>query len=180
MEKIIFVVGGCRSGKSGHALTLAEQYGSNRVFLATCIPADEEMRDRVAAHRRDRGTGWETIESPYDLAEAVREHSRKADVLLVDCLTLWVSNRMLETESLGDMTSACEDLIQSLAEAACPVLLVSNEVGSGIVPDNKLARDFRDQVGWVNQKIATAADRVIWMVAGIPVTVKAGKEICRR
>ncbi len=178
MGNIIFVVGGCRSGKSGHALALAEKFGSRRVFLATCMPADDEMRDRVAKHRQDRGNGWETVESPYLLPDAIRNYSPRADVLLVDCLTLWVSNLILNPDHQVAIADAFQELTRAMEAAACPVILVSNEVGSGIVPENKLARRFRDLVGWVNQKTAAAADQVVWMVAGIPVAIKTGKESC--
>ncbi len=172
------VIGGCRSGKSAHALHLADAMGNaGKIFLATCIPRDGEMRQRVSRHQAERGTGWIAVETPVLLGEAVSSISPKADVLLVDCLTLWVSNLMMEHSKDSDTTeffiskqTSC--LIESLRTAACPVILVSNEVGAGIVPDNPLARLYRDAVGQVNQRIAACADQVIWMVAGIPVKIK--------
>jgi len=166
------VIGGCRSGKSGHALDLADQIkGRKRVFLATCVPYDEEMKARVAKHKAERSGSWTTVEVPIHLAEAIREHSG-ADLILVDCLTLWVTNLMLEMETADAFDMHVERLLMAMERARCPVLLVSNEVGQGIVPDNALARQFRDAAGLVNQKVAARVDRVVWMVAGIPVVIK--------
>ena len=171
------VIGGCRSGKSSHALHLADRMGNVRkIFLATCIPRDEEMHQRVTLHQAERGDGWIAVETPLFVSEAIRDIGPNADVLLVDCLTLWVSNLMMEQaepDAPKDLLAAhtCR-LIESLATAACPVILVTNEVGAGIVPDNPLARTFRDAVGQVNQQIAACVDQVIWMVAGIPLKIK--------
>jgi adenosylcobinamide kinase/adenosylcobinamide-phosphate guanylyltransferase len=168
-----FVIGGCRSGKSAHALHLADGMGHLRkFFLATCIPRDDEMHQRVARHQAERGAGWTAVETPVDLAGAIRCIGPAADVLLVDCLTLWVSNLMMEPTGLDALSESTAQLIDSLNTAACPVILVTNEVGAGIVPDNQLARQFRDAVGQVNQQIAACADQVIWMVSGIPVKIK--------
>jgi adenosylcobinamide kinase / adenosylcobinamide-phosphate guanylyltransferase len=167
------VIGGCRSGKSSHALHLADSMGNARKrFLATCIPRDEEMHQRVSRHQNERGEGWTAVETPVFLAEAIRDLGSGADVLLVDCLTLWVSNLMMEYTDPEAISEKAFQLIESLSAAACPVILVTNEVGAGIVPDNRLARQFRDAVGQVNQRIAACADQVIWMVAGIPVKIK--------
>ncbi len=169
MEKT-FIIGGCRSGKSGHALEKAEEITGRRIFIATCIPHDDEMKERVLNHQGERkGRQWETVEAPVLLPEAIVENSKKADVILADCLTLWVSNLFMEEQ---DTDKAAQDLIQAMHKASCPVILVSNEVGTGIVPENPLARRFRDATGFLNQQVAAAADRVTWMVAGIPVPVK--------
>ncbi len=171
--KITLVIGGCRSGKSRHALSLADRIsGIHKYFIATCMPQDDEMRQRVVRHQAERGNGWVAVETPVHLSETIRDISPKAHVLLVDCLTLWVSNLMLEHADPDSIALQAERLTESLRNAACPVFLVSNEVGGGIVPDNFLARQFRDAVGLVNQKIAACADEVIWMVAGIPVKIK--------
>ena len=153
------VIGGCRSGKSCHALHLADRIGNaGKIFLATCIPRDDEMHQRVSRHQAERGAGWTAVETPFFLSEAIRDIGPKADVLLVDCLTLWVSNLMMENadpDASTDLLAAQTCLlIESLRSAACPVILVTNEVGAGIVPDNPLARQFRDAVGQVNQRIA--------------------------
>jgi len=173
VKKITFVIGGCRSGKSRHALELAEKISrDSKVFIATCLPADEEMKERVAHHQKERGAGWSTVESPIFLPQAILENSRKASVILADCLTLWISNLLLDTDESQKIDEHIRYLIQSLEKAECPVILVSNEVGAGIVPENQLARQFRDIAGQTNQKVAAAAHRVIWMVAGIPVHVR--------
>ncbi|QTA86910.1 bifunctional adenosylcobinamide kinase/adenosylcobinamide-phosphate guanylyltransferase [Desulfonema magnum] len=173
MKKITFVIGGCRSGKSRHALELAENISQDkRIFIATCVPYDDEMRQRVSNHQKERGADWSVAEVPILLPEAIIETSQKNKVILVDCLTLWITNLLLEPEASEKIDQYIENLTQSLEKAQCPVILVSNEVGAGIVPENKLARAFRDITGQVNQTVAACSDSVIWMVAGIPVTVK--------
>ena len=172
-KQLTLLIGGCRSGKSRHAMKLAEACpGTHRVFIATCEPGDEEMRNRVARHRIERGDRWQTAEAPLKLAEAVERYGATADVLLVDCLTLWISNRILQRPDENKMVAEGERLTAALVKATCPVLVVSNEVGTGIVPENALARIYRDAVGTVNRIVAAAADDVIWMVAGIPVPIK--------
>jgi adenosylcobinamide kinase / adenosylcobinamide-phosphate guanylyltransferase len=168
----ILVLGGCRSGKSGHALQLAEEMGPRRIFVATCVPHDDEMRARVERHQRDRSSTWQTLEVPVALAETIRTHSASADVMLVDCLTLWMSNLLAETEDEHRLRQHIDALAEAVKAAPKPVILVSNEVGAGIVPENRLARRYRDLAGWTNQAMAAACDRVIWTVAGIPVTIK--------
>lgn len=175
MKKITFVTGGCRSGKSRHALALAEKFGNDqKIFMATCVPFDEEMKQRVARHQRDRAKSWLTLEVPIDLPEAIIKNGTEGKVILVDCLTLWISNLLMKAQeaSESEINQSVNKLAQALETVPCPVILVSNEVGSGIVPKNKLARKFRDIVGMANQKMASCADAVIWMVAGIPVTIK--------
>ena len=173
MKPSVFVLGGCRSGKSSHALELAEQTpGTNRVFLATCVVRDDEMKDRVDRHKRERGEQWQTLEIPVDIPEAIRQHSSQADVILVDCLTLWVSNLILENQDMDAVLEHVRQLTRSIEDARCPIFLVSNEIGTGIVPENDLARFFRDAVGFVNQRVAGCCDQVIWTVAGIPVRIK--------
>jgi adenosylcobinamide kinase / adenosylcobinamide-phosphate guanylyltransferase len=168
----IFVIGGCRSGKSSHALQLAERMGRRRMFVATCIPHDEEMQARVDRHRRERSDAWNTLEIPINLAETIRSHSPGADVMLVDCLTLWLNNLLMQTQDVKQIQQYIGDLVQAVKTAPQAVVLVSNEVGAGIVPENRLARLYRDLAGWTNQAVAAACDRVIWTVAGIPVTIK--------
>ena len=178
MKETVFVLGGCRSGKSRHALELASQRvakekpGGRKTFIATCTPLDEEMERRVDKHQEERGPDWRTVEAPAALPEAIAENSLSSDVIVADCLTLWVSNLMLEGNSPEDIEKYAAKLVEAVGEAQCPVILVSNEVGSGIVPGNQLARLFRDAVGTVNQSVAKNADKVFWMVAGIPVAIK--------
>jgi adenosylcobinamide kinase/adenosylcobinamide-phosphate guanylyltransferase len=170
-EKIL-VLGGCRSGKSNHALKLAEGMGQRRIFVATCVPRDDEMRARVNRHRQERDDTWRTLEVPVDLAGAVTANNPSADVMLVDCLTLWLSNLLMETEDVAQVRRQIDTLAATIKAAPNAVILVSNEVGAGIVPENRLARLYRDLAGWTNQAMAAACDRVVWTVAGIPVTVK--------
>jgi adenosylcobinamide kinase/adenosylcobinamide-phosphate guanylyltransferase len=167
------VIGGCRSGKSRHALELAESAGGNRkVYVATCVPMDEEMRRRVERHQAERGAGWRTVETPLAIGASIEQNGPQADVILVDCLTLWISNLMGEGRSCEAIVGEAEALCRVLHASCCPVVLVSNEVGGGIVPENAMARQFRDTAGFVNQIVARACTRVVWTVAGIPVTVK--------
>jgi adenosylcobinamide kinase/adenosylcobinamide-phosphate guanylyltransferase len=173
LNKIIFVIGGCRSGKSAYALQTAEKVPAElKIFIATCVPQDDEMKRRIARHKKDRSQDWVTVEAPLDLPEAVLRNSSKADIILVDCLTLWVSNLLMENGDENKIEDTISRLMDALEKAACPIVLVSNEVGTGIVPENKLARQYRDIIGLVNQAVARTASKVIWMVAGIPVTIK--------
>jgi adenosylcobinamide kinase/adenosylcobinamide-phosphate guanylyltransferase len=143
-----------------------------QVFIATCIPHDDEMKLRVAKHQQERSRHWHTVEAPIHLPETIVEAGGEASVLLVDCLTLWISNLLMEKHDSTQILNQVRSLTRAIASAACPVILVSNEVGTGIVPENKLARLYRDLVGSANQAVAECVDQVVWMVAGIPVTVK--------
>jgi adenosylcobinamide kinase/adenosylcobinamide-phosphate guanylyltransferase len=172
MKETVLVIGGCRSGKSSYALELAEQIPGQKIFVATCMPHDKEMEKRVLRHKKQRSQAWTTLEEPVRLPEAISQNSRKENVILVDCLTLWISNLVLENNDQKNIDRHIRKLIQSLEKAECPIILVSNEVGTGIVPENRLARRFRDIAGFTNQKVAACANKVIWMVAGIPVGVK--------
>jgi len=172
LKETVLIIGGCRSGKSGHALHLADQFAGHKIFMATCVPLDKEMEQRVSHHQKQRNPKWKTLDVPLFLPEAIRENSGRGQVILVDCLTLWINNLLMENDDPETIDMHVEQLAQSLENAECPVILVSNEVGTGIVPENRLARLFRDVAGFANQKIAACADRVIWMVAGIPVEIK--------
>lgn len=173
MHNKILVTGGCRSGKSRHALELAEKVsGPNRIFIATLNPRDEEMKERVRRHRSERSAVWQTVEAPLDLPEAITAAGSHADVILVDCLTLWVSNMLIRQDQPITLEPSIKLLSRTLDAVPCPVFMVTNEVGAGIVPENSLARLFRDEAGFCNQQVAQACSRVVWMVAGIPVRVK--------
>ena len=163
---VTLVLGGARSGKSRHAESLITAGPPPWVYVATAEPLDDEMTSRIAAHRARRGAGWRDLEAPRDLAGAL---AGLRDAVLVDCLTLWLSNLMLADADIEAESARLEDV---LTRMAAPVVLVSNEVGSGIVPDNALARRFRDAQGRLNQRIAARADRVVLMVAGLPLVVK--------
>ena len=173
MKKKIFVLGGCRSGKSSFALETAQKFsGDKKVFIATCIPSDDEMGQRVERHQEERSQAWETVEAPIHLPEAIVAAGGEAGILLVDCLTLWISNLLMENHDSDQVLNQVQSLTRAVASSACPVILVSNEVGTGIVPENKLARLYRDLVGSTNQAVAECVDQVVWTVAGIPVTIK--------
>ena len=155
-----FVLGGARSGKSRHAQALAEALEGDRVFVATAQGFDDEMRDRIARHRADRDARWRTVEAPIDLAAAIPGDG----VVLVDCLTLWTSNLLLRER---DIPAATDALLAAIAATQARVILVANETGLGIVPDNALARRFRDEAGRVNQRVAAAVESVDFVLAGI-------------
>jgi len=168
MGAIILVTGGARSGKSRHAEARVRALPGPPVYIATAQAVDEEMRARIDHHIAQRGPGWETIEEPLDLAGAL-SRSDGAGPRLVDCLTIWLSNVMLDGR---DWQTEAAEVIAALAGQDSPVVLVSNEVGMGIVPENALARAFRDAQGWLNQRIAAVADEVEFVVAGLPLRLK--------
>ena len=172
-KNITVVIGGCRSGKSSFALDQANKIkGENKYFIATSVPMDSEMEKRVENHQQERGEDWITIEEPVKIHEKINQYSPKACVILVDCLTLWVSNLLFHSYDLSQIDTAIMHLEASLEQCECPVFLVSNEVGCGIVPENKLARQFRDLAGFVNQRMAKVADTVFMTIAGIDVQIK--------
>ncbi len=172
-REIIFILGGVRSGKSRHALKLAEAFGDRRLFVATAQALDQEMAVRIENHKKQRGDRWETAEEPVELVQILSEVQNRYDVILIDCLTLWVSNLLgVYGEAQGEIEDHIQDLIDCLGRSGTPVIVVSNEVGMGIVPDNPLARAFRDLAGMLNREVARVAGRVVFMVAGIPVVVK--------
>jgi adenosylcobinamide kinase / adenosylcobinamide-phosphate guanylyltransferase len=165
---ITLVLGGVRSGKSRYAESLIKALPRPWFYMATGEAKDAEMSARIAEHKARRGAGWQTIEAPHDLAGALGKVPAGAPVL-IDCLTLWLSNRMLAETDMDQETDALE---AALSRRTGGVVAVANEVGSGIVPDNALARRFRDLQGLLNQRIAARADRVVLMVAGLPLFVK--------
>ena len=162
------VLGGARSGKSAFAESLAREQGRG-IYVATAERVDEEMARRIEAHRARRGEDWHTVEAPLELAEAIRRESSPHACLLVDCLSVWLGNLLHHGRCVD---SACTALLDSLRDAAGPVVLVANEVGLGIVPDNATARVFRDHAGRLNQSVATLAERVYFVAAGLPLTLK--------
>jgi adenosylcobinamide kinase / adenosylcobinamide-phosphate guanylyltransferase len=164
------VLGGARSGKSSHAESIARATGLQRVYLATAQAFDDEMRQRIAKHQMDRANhGWRTIEEPMDLPGVIPREAKPETVLLVDCLTLWLSNIMLADHDVGH---AQADLLAALHAAQGPVICVSNEVGMGIVPETPLGRRFRDAQGRLNQAVAAAVPHVVFVAAGLPLTIK--------
>ncbi|MBI5831711.1 MAG: bifunctional adenosylcobinamide kinase/adenosylcobinamide-phosphate guanylyltransferase [Armatimonadetes bacterium] len=180
MAEVILVTGGARGGKSGYAQQWAESLPGARAIIATCPVLDGEMAARVARHQADRaGRGWRTVEEPLDLARALAELA-DTPVVLIDCLTLWVNNLLHRAGEAGlmfgedEVVPETDRLTAALAAHPGTVILVSGEVGWGIVPANELARRFRDVAGRVNQRVAAAADRVVLMVSGLPMAVKGG------
>lgn len=165
----LLVLGGARSGKSRFAQQQAESMPGELIYIATAQAFDAEMEDRIERHRNDRGPRWRTIEAPLDLAGVIAGERRSGTVLLVDCLTLWASNLMLAERDIVEEVAALSDAI---SDAAGKIILVSNEVGLGIVPDNALARRFRDAAGEINQAIAATVDRAIFVAAGLPIILK--------
>ena len=164
---IILVGGGSRSGKSAYALQLAESYGPRKAFIATAQVYDDEMRERVRLHREERRDAYTTIEEPFELASTVAKLNDQADVIVVDCLTLWLTNLML-----SEREAEAEPAIELLSKSPLPCILITNEVGCGIVPDNALARRFRDLAGRLNQQAAAVAIEVHYCVFGIPIRIK--------
>jgi len=168
LPHLSLLIGGARSGKSRLAERLVSGTGLVRRYIATAEAWDDEMRDRIARHRADRGAGWITVEAPLALATALAE-ARAGEVVLVDCATLWLTNHLLADH---DLDAEGEGLIAALAACAAPVVVVSNEVGWGIVPENALARAFRDAQGRLNQRIAAEAGLVVGVMAGLPMVLK--------
>ncbi len=169
LPRVDFVLGGARSGKTGVALARAEASGLSAVMVATAQAHDAEMETRIAAHRAERGPEWGLVEEPLALADVLAREAGEGRVLVVDCLTLWLSNVLFADR---DVEAEIAGLVAALERVAGSVILVSNEVGLGIVPENALARRFRDLQGRLNREVARVADRVTLVVAGLEVAVK--------
>ena len=168
-RRITFVIGGARSGKSGFALSCASAVPGRKAYIATAQALDDEMKERIRRHREERPGEWETHEEPLDIAALIKNIGGDYDVILIDCLTLWTSNLLLSGE---DMERRFASLHSSLNACGAALFIVSNEVGSGIVPDTPLSRRFRDLAGSLNQKVAGIADDVYLVTAGIPLKIK--------
>lgn len=168
LARLTLVLGGARSGKSAYAEGLLDGF-STKLYLATAEAHDEEMAERIRLHQTRRGDGWETVEAAVDTAGAIRAHADPERPILLDCLTLWLTHALLGER---DVEAEVEELLAALRDAAGPVVVVSNEVGLGIVPDNELARRFRDLAGASNRRVAEIADRVVFVAAGLPLTMK--------
>jgi len=181
MTELTFIIGGARSGKSSYAERLAAQQNGRVLYVATAQALDEEMRARIAAHQRKRPEGWQTRELSADVGRQLLAEPPQADVVLIDCLTLLVSNLVLKASPDVDhpdepaatalVQAETDELLKAIQSSAARWLVVSNEVGQGLVPAYPAGRLYRDLLGWVNQRFAQAADEVIWMVAGIPVPI---------
>ncbi|SMX39069.1 bifunctional adenosylcobinamide kinase/adenosylcobinamide-phosphate guanylyltransferase [Octadecabacter ascidiaceicola] len=173
LPQFTLVLGGAASGKSSFAEALCFQSTRSRVYIATAQAFDDEMRAKVSAHKAQRGSEWLTIEAPLEIADAISERA-EGEVVLLDCATLWLSNVLLAEQDASEAT-----VVLLAAIAACPaqVIVVSNEVGHGIVPDNALARQFRNAQGRLNQSLAARADLVVNVIAGLPQILKGDKDM---
>ncbi len=167
---LILVGGGARSGKSRYALALAQLHGRRLAFVATAQAGDDEMRARIDNHRLERDKSFVTLEEPFEVAELLERRHKHFDAFVVDCLTLWVSNHMLAGKL--DLAEEMDRLVSAAAASRAGIVFVTNEVGCGIVPENELARRYRDEVGRLNQRIAEVSERVYWMAFGCPLRVK--------
>lgn len=168
-RKSVLVLGGARSGKSSFAEKLVEASGLRPVYLATGRAFDEEMESRIATHRDRRGPQWQTVEEPLDLVAALSKHTGDGRFVLVDCLTLWITNLMMAGH---DIAAETQRLTEALPGLSGPAVFVSNEVGLGIVPENRMAREFRDHAGFLHQAVAAVADEVYFMAAGLSLKMK--------
>lgn len=175
MGKITLVLGGARSGKSRYAEHLAQVHEGPRIYIATAEAFDEEMKERIILHQKRReGLFFKTIEEPLDLAMAVQKASHESQVILIDCVTVWLGN-LLHHIGIQNSYEQIPAWFQSLKASKADCIIVSNEVGEGIVPADPLSRHFRDQSGWLNQDLAALADAVVFVVAGIPLYIKGEK-----
>ena len=173
MGTVTLITGGARSGKSAHALALAQQAaGTRRFFIATAEALDDEMRERIAHHRTNRSADFATIEEPIAIGAALSKLASRADIVVVDCLTLWISNLLMTRCGDEEILDEARELAATMTGAPFASIVVTDEVGAGIVPENAMARRFRDLLGWTNQAIAQTAERVVLMVAGYPLRVK--------
>jgi adenosylcobinamide kinase/adenosylcobinamide-phosphate guanylyltransferase len=175
IPQLILILGGARSGKSTFAERLAAQRGTRITYLATATPGDAEMAERIARHRAERNPSWRTVECPYDPAAAIRAHAHETDCFLLDCATLLVSNLLLAERSLGEesVRQTQDALLAMHREIEADIIIVSNEVGLGLVPEYPLGRLYRDALGRFNQQMAAAADAVYFLIAGLPLDIKA-------
>jgi adenosylcobinamide kinase/adenosylcobinamide-phosphate guanylyltransferase len=173
-KQLVLILGGVRSGKSRYAQQLAGDIGSRVLFLATAGAGDDEMKHRIARHKSSRPESWRTIEEQMDIAGALRKNAARADAVIIDCVTVWLSNMLMHNEKLSEkeMIKDIDKLIDSYEHGDATYIIVSGEVGMGIVPEYPLGRVFRDYLGLANQRLAEKADRVVLMVAGIAVDVK--------
>ena len=171
-KKVIFITGGCRSGKSRYALDYVNQNFLKKLYLASCEALDEEMAQRIEHHKKMRGPEWHTIEEPVEIVDKIRQYGDKVEVILLDCITLWLSNILMKWDSDSRIMDEVDRFVDVIKQSPTSFIIVSNEVGMGIVPAEPLGRRFRDLSGMVNQKIAEVADTVIYMVSGIPLFLK--------
>ena len=175
MSKITFILGGARSGKSKFAIEQAKGIGKKVAFIATCKATDKEMEERISIHKKTRPTHWQTFEEPQDVPLLLKKVGQKFEVIIIDCLTLLVSNLLLEGLKEKDIEKNIGKMLSVLRKLKVHAVIVSNEVGLGIVPHNKLAREFRDIAGRVNQVVAKEANEVFFMASGLALKIKEDK-----
>ena len=180
-NRLIYISGGCRSGKSAYAQERAEMLTGRRAYLATCPQIDSEMDHRIALHQSQReGREWETIEAPINLSEAVRQ-AKDFDILLIDCLTLWINNLLYQAEKNSNslteeqISERCYELVDVCRQGGQTIIFVTNELGMGLVPADVISRHYRDCLGRCNQTIAKLADEAVFIVSGIPLILKGTK-----
>jgi adenosyl cobinamide kinase/adenosyl cobinamide phosphate guanylyltransferase len=171
-KKLIFITGGVRSGKSDFALELAQGFTGRKAYLATAQALDKEMAERIQKHKRNRPQDWQTLEEPLQVAKVIKEQGDHFSVILLDCLTLWISNSMMAKWPPKKILQEADRLLKVSQGRKGMVIIVSNEVGLGIVPENPSARIFRDLSGVIHQKVAGQADEVYFMVSGLPLQLK--------
>ncbi len=174
MNKIFLITGGSRSGKSRFALDYASHY-KKKGFIATAIAFDKEMEERIKSHQKDRGDNFITMEEPYDVAKSITTLSAQVDVIVIDCLTVWLGNLLHHYGKETVKFTKIDAFGKILHTARCDIIVVTNEVGMGIIPHNKLARKFSDIAGSLNQRVAKISDKVVFMVSGIPMILKERK-----
>jgi adenosylcobinamide kinase/adenosylcobinamide-phosphate guanylyltransferase len=174
MSRLVLVTGGARSGKSRFAEARVRELAPEGpwLYVATAEPFDDEMRARIRHHREQRGAGWRTVEAPREPAQAIAREAGSARATLLDCVTLWLTNRMLAGDDDATLLAAVEDLAAAARRAEGPVVIVTNELGQGIVPESPLSRRFRDLAGFANQRLAAHADEVALLACGLPIFLK--------
>jgi adenosylcobinamide kinase/adenosylcobinamide-phosphate guanylyltransferase len=174
--KVSTITGAVASGKSRFALEMALGYGGIKTFIATAIPFDDEMRNKIERHRGERGKAFQTVEAPVNLVEAIQEAQIESSVIVVDCVTVWLNNLFHQDRGqVEKFDDQIQRLIEVLSSAAAHIILVTNEVGWGVMPENALARRYADALGRLNQRIASVSDEVVMVIAGIPQWVKGGR-----
>lgn len=171
MKKIIFITGGARSGKSDFALKEASGISGKKAYIATAEALDEEMRKRIEEHKKKRGEGWDTYEEPLRIDYVIKETESEYSAIVIDCMTIWLSNLLHGNYNVMNEIEIITDTLR-ITDNVSRIYIISNEVGMGIVPDNEMARRFRDMAGILNQKVAKIADEVYLVTAGIPVKIK--------
>jgi adenosylcobinamide kinase/adenosylcobinamide-phosphate guanylyltransferase len=174
MNKILLITGGSRSGKSRFALNYASHY-EKKGFIATAIAFDKEMEERIKAHQNERGDNYITVEEPYNIAKFITSISSQVDVIVIDCLTVWLGNLLHRYGKEAVKFTEIDAFEKILPVARCDIIIVTNEIGMGIIPYNKLARKFSDIAGSLNQRVAQVSDTVVFMVSGIPMILKEQK-----